>query len=69
MGDKMHKKSLLILTVIIVLTVLSNLTFAAAFTTLRTYIHTGQYMKEIYLIAFLSATILCRVYLFRKSLD
>ncbi|MDD5065226.1 MAG: hypothetical protein PHQ35_10780 [Phycisphaerae bacterium] len=65
----MHKKSLLIFTAIIILSVLTGLTFAAAFATLRTYIHNGQYIKEIFLIAFLSLTILCRVYLFRKSLD
>jgi flagellar basal body-associated protein FliL len=84
MGDKMHKKSktlLLILTaIIVILTVLAGLTFAAdnssklaaAFTNLSAYLDIGQYrsyLKDIALIAFLFLLLLWRALLLRRSQD
>jgi hypothetical protein len=82
MGDKMHKKSktlLLILTaIIVILTVLAGLTFAAdnssklaaALANLSTYINTSQYrsyLKDIALVAFLFLLLLWRSLLLRRS--
>ena len=75
------KKSLIILTaIIVILTVLAGVTFAAdnssklaaAFTNLSAYIHAGQYIsfiKDFSLVAFLFSLLLCRVSLFKSSQD
>ena len=77
----MHKKSktiiLVIKAIIIILTVLAGLTFAAdssrlaaAFTNFRAYINAGRYIsyvKDITLVCLLSSAVLFRVPFFKKQ--
>ena len=75
------KKSLIILTaIIVILTVLAGVTFAAdnssklaaSLTNLNAHIHAGQYIsfiKDFSLVALLSSLLLCRVSLLRRSQD
>jgi flagellar basal body-associated protein FliL len=81
MGDKMHKKSktllIIIKAIIIILTVLAGLTFAAdssklaaAFTNLRAYANAGRYIsyvRDIPLACLLSSVLLFRVPFFKKQ--
>ncbi len=82
MGDKMFSKfktlALFATAIIVILTVLAGLTFAAdnssklaaALTNLSAYIHTGQYIsyiKDISLVAFLFLLLLWRALLLRRS--
>jgi predicted Zn-dependent protease len=82
MGDKMFSRfkilALFATAIIVILTVLAGLTFAAdnnsklaaALTNLSAYIHTGQYIsyiKDISLGAFLFLLLLCRALLLRRS--
>jgi predicted Zn-dependent protease len=66
--------------IIVILTVLAGLTFAAdnssklaaALTNLSAYINTGQYIsyiKDMSFVAFLFPLLLCRVSFFRSSQD
>jgi hypothetical protein len=80
MGDEMHRfKTLLLIStvIIVILTVLAGLTFAAdnssklaaALTNLSAYINTGQYrsyLKDTALVAFLFLLLLWRVLFLRR---
>jgi hypothetical protein len=82
MGDKMHSRfkilALFATAIIVILTVLAGLTFAAdnssklaaVLTNLIAYINTGQYrsyLKDIALVAFLFLLLLWRALLLRRS--
>jgi hypothetical protein len=81
MGDEMHRfKTLLLIStvIIVILTVLAGLTFAAdnssklaaALTNLSAYLDIGQYrsyLKDIALVAFLFLLLLWRALLLRRS--
>jgi hypothetical protein len=84
MGDKMFSRfkilTLFATAIIVILTVLAGLTFAAdnsfklaaVLTNLSAYLDIGQYrsyLKDIALVAFLLLLLLCRALLLRKSQD
>jgi hypothetical protein len=83
MGDEMHRfKTLLLIStvIIVILTVLAGLTFAAdnssklaaVITNLSAYLDIGRYrsyLKDIALVAFLFLLLLWRALLLRKSQD